>query len=251
MTKKPTIEAASQNSTPHHNLLSLEISGGFLQGAALEFADGLNCLIGGRGTGKTRVLEFLRFALGLMPDRHLDPDRAKALDKLVRANLDSGVVRLRVRNKRGMNYTAERSYDDKIRVLDEQGNAVPISLDRDLIFTADVYSQNEIEEIATDSSLQLSLLDKFIEHEVAQLRHELARIGRQLDQNAADLIRLDREIEDIEAPTSEGPSIAEKLKGLEAEEGPDNALLNQAHSQKALRAREMHEKGYDLKFVNS
>ena len=37
----------------HHTLLSLEPTGGFLKGATFEFADGLNCIIGGRGTGKT------------------------------------------------------------------------------------------------------------------------------------------------------------------------------------------------------
>ena len=43
----------------HHKIHSMAVSGGFLDSAALDFADGLNCLIGGRGTGKTHV------ALGL------------------------------------------------------------------------------------------------------------------------------------------------------------------------------------------
>src|ERR1700722_13620171 len=58
----------SQNQSPHHLVLSLDVTGGFLAGAEMEFADGLNCLIGGRGAGKTTALEFLRFGLGLMPD---------------------------------------------------------------------------------------------------------------------------------------------------------------------------------------
>jgi len=58
----------SQNQTAHHVVLSLRVTGGFLAGAEMEFADGLNCLIGGRGAGKTTALEFLRFGLGLMPD---------------------------------------------------------------------------------------------------------------------------------------------------------------------------------------
>ena len=31
----------------HHAVSSLRVTGGFLGGAVLEFADGLNCLIGG------------------------------------------------------------------------------------------------------------------------------------------------------------------------------------------------------------
>jgi hypothetical protein len=36
---------------PHHAVVGLRVTGGFLGGAKLDFADGLNCFIGGRGTG--------------------------------------------------------------------------------------------------------------------------------------------------------------------------------------------------------
>jgi ABC-type uncharacterized transport system ATPase subunit len=42
-----------------HRLKSLSVVGGFLDGMNIEFSDGLNCLIGHRGTGKTTVLEFV------------------------------------------------------------------------------------------------------------------------------------------------------------------------------------------------
>jgi len=73
----------------HHVVLSLRVTGGFLSGANLNFADGLNCLIGGRGAGKTTALEFLRFGLGLMPDPKTNAQRHKAIDALVKANLGS------------------------------------------------------------------------------------------------------------------------------------------------------------------
>jgi DNA repair ATPase RecN len=60
-------------------VLGLRITGGFLAGIELEFADGLNCLIGGRGTGKTTALEFLRFGLGSMPDQRISPQRHRAI----------------------------------------------------------------------------------------------------------------------------------------------------------------------------
>jgi hypothetical protein len=47
----------------HHRILALTITGGFLDGLRLDFSDGLNCIIGGRGTGKTTVLEFIRYLL--------------------------------------------------------------------------------------------------------------------------------------------------------------------------------------------
>ena len=50
-----------------HRLRSLNVVGGFLDGLTLDFSSGLNCLIGHRGTGKTTVLEFVRYALDEFP----------------------------------------------------------------------------------------------------------------------------------------------------------------------------------------
>ena len=55
----PPVSADPRKPRPHRAVLGLRITGGFLAGIELEFADGLNCLIGGRGTGKTTALEFL------------------------------------------------------------------------------------------------------------------------------------------------------------------------------------------------
>ena len=43
-----------------HLIRGLQVKGGFLDGVRVAFNDDLNCVIGGRGTGKTTVLEFLR-----------------------------------------------------------------------------------------------------------------------------------------------------------------------------------------------
>jgi hypothetical protein len=40
----------------HHVVLGLRVTGGFLAGAQLEFADGLNCLIGAEELGKPPFL---------------------------------------------------------------------------------------------------------------------------------------------------------------------------------------------------
>src|SRR5580704_8492947 len=102
----------SRSKSAHHMVLSLNVTGGFLADARLEFADGLNCLIGGRGAGKTTALEFLRFGLGLMPDPKSNPQRHRAIDSLVKANLGNGRLSIELRTKTEMGYTASRSAHD-------------------------------------------------------------------------------------------------------------------------------------------
>jgi hypothetical protein len=105
----------THNQHAHHVVLSLHVTGGFLAGAQLEFADGLNCLIGGRGAGKTTALEFLRFGLGLMPDPKANSQRHRAIDALVKANLGNGRLRIELCTKTDMRYTAGRSAHETVR----------------------------------------------------------------------------------------------------------------------------------------
>jgi len=222
----------------HHLVVSLNVTGGFLAGVQLDFADGLNCLIGGRGAGKTTALEFLRFGLGLMPDLKANPQRYRAIEALVKANLGNGQLTIELRTKTNMRYTAGRSAHESVQVLNEAGTAVPISLDRDQIFGADVFSQNEIEEIASSPAAQLELLDRFQEREAVAIDRELEQLQHQLDQSSLDLRRIDEEVDDARGRASELPVVLEKLKGIAEAAGPDASRINVAHAAKSLRARE-------------
>src|SRR5437016_1679538 len=228
----------SQNPSAHHLVLSLNVTGGFLAGAKLELAQGLNCLIGGRGAGKTTALEFLRFGLGLMPDPKTNQQRHRAIDGLVKANLGNGRLTIELRTKMDMRYTAICSAHETVQVLNEVGTAVPISLNRDQIFGADVFSQNEIEEIASSPVAQLELLDRFQEHDTVAIDRELEQLQRRLDQSSADLRRIDQEADDTRVRASELPVLQEKLKGLAEVAGPDAKRINAAHEAKSQRARE-------------
>jgi len=197
--------APSRDAKPpaHHVVLGLRVTGGFLAGAELEFADGLNCLIGGRGAGKTTALEFLRFGLGLMPDPKINAQRHTVIDALVKANLGSGRLTIELRTKTDLRYTAGRAANETVQVLNEAGTAVPVSLDRDQIFSADVFGQNEIEEIASSPAAQLELLDRFQEQEAAAIAREMEQLQRELDQSSVDLRRIDQEVDDLRGKASE------------------------------------------------
>jgi hypothetical protein len=173
-----------------------------------------------------------------MPDPKANPQRHRAIDALVKANLGNGRLRIELRTKTDMRYTAGRGAHESVQVLNEAGTAVPISLDRDQIFGADVFSQNEIEEIASSPAAQLGLLDRFQEQETVAIDRGLEQLQRQLDQSSADLRRIDQEIDDARGQASELPVLHEKLKGLAEVAGPDASRINSAHEAKSQRARE-------------
>jgi len=52
---------------PHTEFLAMAWEGGFLDGTRLHFSENLNVLIGGRGTGKSTIIESLRYVLDIDP----------------------------------------------------------------------------------------------------------------------------------------------------------------------------------------
>ena len=222
----------------HHRILSLAVAGGFLDGTRLEFSDGLNCIIGGRGTGKTTALEFIRYILGMMPDAADSRPRSKAIEGHVRGNLGSGTIHLEVETRHGTRYRAERPWGDDLQVLDSDGEPIPVSLDRDLVFKADIYSQNEIEEIATNPRFQLSLIDKFAEESIREASADIQKAKRSIEQSSLDLRNLDYRIREIEDVIPEIEVVGKRLQEMQVVEGEDAELINTAHAHKALRTRE-------------
>ena len=216
----------------------LKVEGGFLDGARLEFSDGLNCIIGRRGTGKTTVVEFIRYILGMMPDPADSRPGAKAIEGHVRGNLGSGVIRLEVETKHGTRYRAERPWGDDVQVLDSDGDPVPVSLDRDLVFKADIYSQNEIEEIATNPRSQLSLIDKFAEEAIRSAGADIQKGKRAIEQSAVDLRHLEDRIREIQDVIPDIEVVSKRLQEMQVVDGADAAVINAAHAHKALRTRE-------------
>lgn len=232
------IERDQDDCQSHHRILSLSVAGGFLDGTRLEFSDGLNCIIGGRGTGKTTALEFIRYILGMMPDPADSRPRSKAIEGHVRGNLSSGTIHLEVETKHGTRYCAERPWGDDVQVLDSDGDPVPVSLDRDLVFKADIYSQNEIEEIATNPRFQLSLIDKFSEESIRAASADIQKAKRAIEQSSLDLRNLDHRIREIQDVVPEIELVGKRLQEMQVVEGADAELINTAHAHKALRTRE-------------
>jgi len=222
----------------YHKIKSLEVKGGFFDGIKIKFDDNLNCLIGGRGTGKTTVIEFIRYALDKMPDKHLSQFQFKSIDGLIQNNLGSGQLRLEIETLNGLSYTIQRSFGEEMLVLGDDGNPANISLDTGIIFNVEIYSQNEIENIANDSYFQLRLIDKFISEDILEIERDTKAIIRELDQNALEILQLKKDIDTHKELLSELPNITEKLKTYETENGKEVDEIQKEGNLRAIRDKE-------------
>lgn len=105
----------------HPRIKSIQVRGAkFIEDQEVVFSEGLNCVIGGRGSGKSSLLEYLRFALG--PEANGMPERDTTLERKrhqLRASLNNADATVRV------SFEAEGGVSDTLvftpsKPLDEQ-----------------------------------------------------------------------------------------------------------------------------------
>ena len=170
-----------------HHLKELRIVGGFLDGFVFDFSDKLNCIIGARGTGKTTLLEFIRYGLNSMPP---DPRAQKRIEDLVSSNLAGGRIEIKIETGEGIRYIISRAFGEPPRVLHDNPtkDTAGIPFTRSL-FSIDIFSQNEIEEIAGQSTYQMALLESFSKGELDGLKSKIETVKKRLESNAAETSR--------------------------------------------------------------
>lgn len=227
----------STNATSHR-IRSISVIGGFLDGARFELADGLNCFIGARGTGKTTALEFVRYALDALPVREDQPSERRRIESLVERNLAGGRVEVTIETKDGLAYIISRSAGEEPIVLTADREPTDITFKAGGVFRADIYSQNEVECIADRTTSQLVLLDNFEAERIAELGTRLDHVRSALTANANQIVPLQAQIATLTEELGTLVTVEERLKKFAVAGGQDADTINQAHSLKANRDRE-------------
>ena len=176
----------------HTEFVALAWQGGFLDGLAIHFSENLNVLVGGRGAGKTTVIESLRYVLSLEP---LGNEARRLHDGVIRGVLQSGTrISLLARTRTpGENwYLIERTVPNPPVVRDAGGDVVDAQ-PLEILPGIEIYGQREISELTKSPERLTRLLDRFVKRDDAQagrkaaIQRELARTRREIVEAEADL----------------------------------------------------------------
>lgn len=168
---------------------------GFLRNQYFDFHEGLNCLIGGKGVGKSLVIEMLRFVLDQAPssDDNLLEDHIKKLEKRLEAG---NPVEIIYQVADGTQYRITRVFEGRTngaRSLQCLSTLSCINLSTTEEFKGDVtrlfpilaYSQTEVIKIAEDKNAQLQLMDRFID--TRQIEADIVDVQSRLQENDSSL----------------------------------------------------------------
>jgi len=146
----------------HTEFIALQWAGGFLDGAAVHFNENLNVLVGGRGTGKSTVIESIRAVLGLSP---VGEQAGKAHEGLMKDVLRSGTqisLLLKSPHPSPREYLIERTLPNPPIVKTPDGETLGLS-PAEVAPRVEVFGQHEISELARNPQERTRLLCRFLE----------------------------------------------------------------------------------------
>ncbi len=209
----------------HAELVELAWEGGFLDCVSIHFNPNLNVLVGGRGTGKSTVIESLRYVLDLDP---IGEEALKAHQSIVRQVLRSGTkISLRARTHRPTKreYLIERTIPNPPVVRDEAGQISNL-LPGEVLPGVEVYGQHEISELTKSPEKLTQLLDRFAEYDVS-LTQRKTDVRRDLEQARRSSLDVRSELQQIEERLSALPALEGTLKSFQ-EAGLEDRLREQS-----------------------
>ena len=142
----PTAQKVQKQSRSLKLLIDqVQIEDGFLDGLDVRFSAGLNVLIGSRGTGKTSLIELIRFALGASA---FTEDAARRGEQQAISVLQGGQVTVVLRHGEDRFVVTRGARDEMPR---SERPIPPIT----------VLAQGEIEAVGAQRSGRLRLIDRF------------------------------------------------------------------------------------------
>ena len=215
---------------PHAEFLAMTWEGGFLDGTSVHFNGNLNALVGGRGTGKSTMIESVRYALGLDP---LGEDARKAHEGVIRHVLRSGTkVSLLVRSHKPSErcYTIERSVPNPPIVKDESGQVLTLS-PKDVMPGVEVFGQHEISELTKSREKLTLLLERFVERD-PNLSGRKTKVRLDLERSRSRIVDVRREMKALDERLAMLPGLEETRKRFE------EAGLEERLKEKSLLIRE-------------
>lgn len=160
---------------PSSYVVGLHIRGQFYPDLWMTFSPHCNALIGVKGSGKTSVLEALRFALGAP----VPASRQESVNRHLQTILgDGGSVRVLVKRADGAKLLVERSLQRRdFKVTFEDDRQEVFTKPEGLLFPSYILGWHEIEQAATDANIRQVYLDTIAGREQMRSLYEAADVA--------------------------------------------------------------------------
>lgn len=203
-------------------LVALAWDRGLLSEQSVALNAGLNVLIGGRGAGKSTIVESIRYAFGLEPKGKDASTTHKAMMKELMGQRASVSVLLHSPRPSSGYYLVERVFGQEPRVKDQNGLIIQDLQPLDLVPGLEIYGQHEISELTRDRARLAEILKRFVGDD-DQVNIEIDGIRSRLRESRGGIVDKQRKIEELNDALAALPNLREKLRRFQATSLKDHA----------------------------
>ncbi|TQC51273.1 hypothetical protein E1I18_03450 [Mycoplasmopsis mucosicanis] len=186
----------------------IQVFGGYLDGLDINFSNELNTIIGGRGTGKSTLINLIRYTLGIY-----DELTKKEIEEVAKVNLglDSYVELTITSHKQdGAKFKIRKTYNQSITILDENDDITQFKVD-DILPNIEIYGQNELLESVKSDTKITKIVSRLINIDSSYINNRTNDYNK-LSNNTKKLLEITNCINELEEKTSDIPSKEEELK---------------------------------------
>ena len=143
----------------HARVIGLHVVGAFIEDVWLNLNQGLNALIGGKGSGKTALLECLRFVLNTPVPKERNDEVLKHRQHILGTG---GYVECLVQEATGKQCLIVRRADssDRITITPDDEDSTTVLASEGQVFPISILGWHEIESVADHASARIGILDR-------------------------------------------------------------------------------------------
>lgn len=193
-------------------VLGAAFGGGFLDRQTIHFSRNLNCIIGGRGTGKSTTFEAIRCLVGSQTD-------ADVIDSEVWPNQ----LHLFWKDEAGQKHSLVRSIGGPLENLDD-------AMDGPLAFDIDCFSQGEAsrvrEQAKTDPLALMKYLDTFTD--VQDALEEEAIAIQSLREKYDEILKAEKQVAQIPQTQRSLSTVQQQLTAFQTARGAEIMQLQRS-----------------------
>ena len=213
----------NREETKYGYIHSIKFEGGILDGQEIDLSSGLNTLVGIRGSGKSSILESIRYVLGLELS---DNDKVYKQDLLDYVIGSGGKITITAYDKFNKKYEITRILNENTHVYQdgEVSGAKPSSI----ILNPLYFGQKDLS--TTQTGFELRLLDKVIGKDNSDIENKLESISKDFQNKFNELVSIENDIEKREELKTNLRDVKHNLKIFD-----DNQISNKLEKQLSFK----------------
>lgn len=196
----------------HSYIKSIRYDGGFLDGVKIPLSPGLNCLIGIRGSGKSSILESLRYGLDIpMGDTPQDEKYKQSL--LPHMLKSGGKITIETVDRHGETYEVSRILNSTPDVC-KNGNHIPdIKILGTIVNNPLYFGQKDL--AAAGDGFGHDLVEKIVRDELVDVRKRIAQKQAKVTECIENLSTIEEKAEQLDKDTNDLATVKFKLEQLD------------------------------------